>query len=84
MRTPFTEMILDMEEKGARLDEILPRISGKKVSSAYQTGDFTNAIITAGQTVGLIHNVPTLKEIIDRMIKEAERVTQRLGKIKRG
>ena len=81
VRTPFTEMILDMEEKGARLDEILPLISGEKVRNAYQTGDYANAIITAGQTVGLIHDVPTVKEIIDRMISEAEGVMKRLNRI---
>ena len=27
-------------------------------------------VITAGQTVGLIHDIPTCKELIDRMVKE--------------
>jgi NAD(P)H-dependent flavin oxidoreductase YrpB (nitropropane dioxygenase family) len=81
VRTPFTEKILALEESGAGLDAILPLISGEKVRSAYQTGDHSNAIVTAGQTVGLIHEVLPVKEIIDRMISEAEDVVKRLNKI---
>jgi hypothetical protein len=72
-------LYIRLPEANSRMIEI----SGEKVRSAYQPCDFTNAIITAGQTVGLIHDVPMVKEIIDRMIKEPERVAQILGKIQR-
>lgn len=82
VRTPFTEKILALEESGAKLEEILPLISGDKVRNTYLTGDTSNAVVTAGQTVGLINDVLPAKEIITRMIAEAETVMQRLEKIK--
>jgi nitronate monooxygenase len=82
--TDFTQKILDMEEKGAKTEEILPLISGDKVRTAYETGETSNAIITAGQTVGLIHNIPSVKEIIDRIILEAGNIIKRLNRIERG
>ncbi len=84
VRTDFTQKILEMEEKGAPVEEILPLISGDKVRAAYETGETSNAIITAGQTVGLIHDIPSVKEIIDRIILEAENIIKRLNRIERG
>ncbi len=78
VRTDYTEKILEMEGKGATLEEILVMISGKRVSSAYQSGDYSSAVITAGQVVGLIHNIPSVKELIDSIISEAREIVQRL------
>lgn len=81
VRTEYTEKILEMENKGATLEELLPLISGKKGVNAYETGDYSNAVITIGQVVGLIHDIPTVKEIIDGIIDEATPVLQRLQNI---
>ncbi len=78
VRTEYTEKILAMEEKGATLEEILKMISGERVSNAYQSGDYRSAVITAGQVVGLIHDIPTVKELIDSIITEARNIVWRL------
>lgn len=84
IRTDYTQKILGMEEKGATLEEILSMISGEKVSNAYATGDYNNAVVTAGQVLGLIHDVPSVKELIDRIISEARLIVQRLHNIGTG
>ncbi len=81
VRTEYTEKILAMEEKGATLEEILKMISGERVSNAYQSGDYSSAVVTAGQVVGLIHDIPTVKELIDSIITEAKNIVQRLHKL---
>lgn len=83
IRTGFTQKILEMEEKGASLEQILPLIAGENVRNAYESGDVENAIITAGQTLGLIHTIPTVKEIIDGIIAEASAIIQRLNRIEK-
>jgi len=35
--------------------------------------------VACGQVVGLVHDIPTVKELIDRIIKEAEDVISRVG-----
>ncbi len=77
-RTEYAQKILDMEQKGATLQEILPLISGDKVRNAYASGDAGDAVISAGQSVGLIHDMPTVREIIEGIIREANRIVQRL------
>ncbi len=78
VKTDFAQKILDMEEKGAPLEEILPQISGDKVRDAYNSGDISDALFTAGQVVGLIHDIPSVKDIIDGIISEAKAIVQRL------
>ena len=77
VRTEHTEKILDMENKGATLEELLPMISGERGRNAYDIGDISGASISVGQVVGLIHDVPSIKEIIDGIISEAEGIVQR-------
>ncbi len=81
VRTEYTQKILEMEEKGAKLEEILPLISGETVRNAYETGEVRNAVITAGQVVGLIHDIPSVKQVIDGIIGEAQEIVQRLRKL---
>jgi NAD(P)H-dependent flavin oxidoreductase YrpB (nitropropane dioxygenase family) len=84
VRTPYTEKIAEMEKRGAKLEELLPLLSGQRGRAAYDTGDFSQATISVGQTVGLIHDIPSAKEIIDRIIGEAQIIIQRLYKLGTG
>lgn len=84
IRTGFAQKILEMEESGAPLEEILPLISGDKVREAYNSGDISDALFTVGQVVGLIRDIPSVKEIIDGIISEAGGIIQRLQGINTG
>ncbi len=81
VRTEHTEKILEAEEKGATLEELRPLISGQLGRDAFESGDFSGASITVGQVVGLIHDTPSVKEIIDGIIGEATVIVQRLDKL---
>lgn len=78
VRTEHTEKILEMEERRASIEELRPLISGQLGREAYETGDFSGATISVGQVVGLVHDIPTIKEIIDGIMSEAEVIMQRL------
>ncbi len=83
VRTPFTEKILELEEKGTPTEQILPLIAGERVRSAYETGETANAMVTAGQTVGLIHEILSVDEIITRIISQAENIIEKLNRIEK-
>jgi len=78
VKTDFSQKILEMEEKGATLEELLPLISGQQGRKAWTTGDVNNGAISVGQVVGLIHDIPSVKEIIDSIVSEAKPIMQRL------
>ena len=79
IKTDLARKVLELEEKGATLEEILPLIRGEKSRNASEKGDVNNAVITAGQVAGLIHNIPSVKEIIESIINEAKVIVQRLN-----
>ena len=78
IKTDFTQKILEMEERKPALEELLPLVSGERLKTAYTMGDVNNAPITTGQVVGLVHDIPSVKEIIDNIIAEAPAIVERL------
>jgi len=80
-KTEYTQKILEMEEKGATLAELLPLISGDRGKAAYISGDFNDAVIYAGQVVGLVNEIPSVREIIESMVSDAKLIVQRLRNI---
>jgi len=70
-----------MEEKGVSLEELLPMISGLRQKQVLDKGDIDEAILSCGQVVGLIHEIPSVKEIIEGIISEARLIGQRLNNI---
>ena len=79
--TNFARSVLEMEEKGTSLEELLPMIDGLRQKKALDKGDADEAMIPCGQIVGLIHDIPTVKEIIEGMVNEAKVIGQRLNNI---
>jgi nitronate monooxygenase len=49
-------------------------ISGRVGLKLLEAGDTDNGLLSVGQVIGLVHDIPTVKELIDRTIKEAEEV----------
>jgi hypothetical protein len=60
-----------MEERGTDLFELMPLITGKNALEAWQTGDVDVGMMTVGQSIGLIHDEPTIAELLERMVSEA-------------
>ena len=81
VRTDFAQSILEMEEKGTSLEELLPMISGLRQKQALDKGDADEAMLPCGQVVGLINDIPSVKELISGIINEARLISQRLYKM---
>ena len=76
--TNFARHVLEMEEKGTSLEELLPMISGLRQKRALDKGNVDEAMLPCGQVVGLIHEIPTAREIIEGIINEAKLIGKRL------
>jgi nitronate monooxygenase len=79
LRNATAEKIVEMEKRSAGIEELAALLSGKRGLELYETGDLDRGIVACGQVVGLVHDIPTVKELIDRIIKEAEDVVSRVG-----
>ena len=81
LRTPGSETILDLEAKGATLEELAPHISGRAAASGWQAGSFDEGMYPGGQVVGRISDIPTVAELIERTVEEAVEVKKNLDKL---
>ncbi len=75
------EHLLELESQGAPLFALIQAASGEKAQEMYRNGDIDVGVVSCGQGVGLIKDIPTVKELLDRMMVEAEEIISRLNKI---
>ena len=59
---------------GAVFEDVRPLVSGARGRVALETGDVDAGLVWAGQVQGLIHDIPTCKELIDRIVRDAEAI----------
>ena len=71
--------VQEMEQRGTTLEELLPIIDGARGRNAMATGDIDEGIISCGQVVGLLHDVPSVQEVVDSIINGAMAICQRLS-----
>ena len=69
--------VLEMERKGATLEELLTVTSGQNSRRVYFEGELDAGIAECGQVVGLLHDIPTVKEVIDRIIQGAGEIIRK-------
>ncbi len=68
------ERIIAMEAEGKQIDEIGPVASGRKGRRVFEDGDLQAGVWAAGMCIGLIHDVPTVAELVSRMVSEASAI----------
>jgi len=70
------EVVQILKNPDAVFEDVRPLVSGAKGAELLKTGDVENGIFWAGMVQGLIHDIPTCQELIDRIIGEAEEIVQ--------
>ena len=78
LRNKLVEEILEMERKGTTFEELLPLIGGDRARAAMATGDIDYGIIACGQVVGLLQDVPSIKEVVDSIVGGAKEICEKL------
>ncbi|ACL02482.1 NAD(P)H-dependent flavin oxidoreductase [Desulfatibacillum aliphaticivorans] len=73
----------ELEENQASFEELYEVIKGDNAKKMYDEGDLGAGIVSLGQGVGMTHDVPTVAELFERIMKEAEeRLVKLNGQIK--
>lgn len=65
---------IEMEGEGKGIEEIGQYVAGKKGRVVYETGDLEHGIWSAGTSMGLIKDIPSCKELVERIVSEAETI----------
>ena len=80
LRTELMMKVQDLEDKGASIEEIIPLVAGQRSMKAMEAGNVDESLLACGQIVGLVHDIPTVKELVERTMEEATALYERLGK----
>ncbi|KIL67813.1 hypothetical protein M378DRAFT_73221 [Amanita muscaria Koide BX008] len=80
-KNKVAEEVVEIERKpgGAHFPDIQPLVAGVRGRKVYELGDPEYGIWTAGIAMGLIKDIPTCKELIDRLEREAAEVASSLA-----
>lgn len=76
LKNTVSDEVVLAEKQGCKFEDIRHLVSGARGKVALVEGDPNGGIVTAGQIVGLIDDVPSCQELISRMVAECR---QRLG-----
>jgi NADH:quinone reductase (non-electrogenic) len=68
------EVVKRLAEPGATFDDVAELVRGDKGRDLLATGDLSQGIYWASMSQGLIHDIPTVRELIDRVMHEAEAI----------
>ncbi len=74
--------VLEIEagEGPTDFDEIAPLVKGTRGRELLEQGDLENGVWSAGMVIGLIDDIPSCRELVERIVSEAEAIiTDRLG-----
>ena len=76
---PAAERCLELENAGGSLEELISIAAGEKARRMYREGDLECGIMSCGQGIGLVHDIPTVAELFERMMAEAREIVGRLA-----
>lgn len=79
LRNEFTTKILEIEEKTPTYEALKDYISGSANKRFIYDGNQNEGFGWAGQVTGMIHDIPTVAELINRMVAEAESIRLKWG-----
>ncbi|KAK5119904.1 hypothetical protein LTR85_007230 [Meristemomyces frigidus] len=62
---------IERESTTGKFEEVAPFVSGKRGREVFLNGDKDYGVWTAGQVIGLIHDIPTCEDLVSRIEKDA-------------
>ncbi|WP_425622458.1 NAD(P)H-dependent flavin oxidoreductase [Brevibacillus borstelensis] len=72
VRTPGSDLILEMEKSSSDYEHLKPYISGERNRLFIHEGNEQEGFGWAGQVIGLIDDVPSVQELFDRMFQDVQ------------
>lgn len=78
--TPYAQKLIQLEKNGVTPDEFFEHTTEDRHILGAVKGDLENGFINSGQVAGVINNIPTVKELLETMMKEAKETVSLLNK----
>ncbi len=76
-KNAVSQEVVSIEGRGdATIEDLAPLVSGKRGKVVYEEGDPNHGVWSAGQVQGLINDIPSVKDLVERMVGEAEGIVR--------
>lgn len=73
-RNAISEQVVAIEREGRPFEDVAALVKGARGQEGLETGDIDHGVWSAGLVQGLIHDIPTVRELVDRIVAEAEEI----------
>jgi nitronate monooxygenase len=76
-KNAISDQVVAIERKGgAKFEDVRELVAGTRGAGVLDQGDMDAGIWSAGQTQGLIHDIPTCKDLVERIMREAKAIVR--------
>jgi len=79
-KNPAALKVAELESKQAELGEILSVVAGTATKRMYEGGDLDAGVIPCSQSIGLVHEIKPVAQVIEGMMREASEILGKLSK----
>jgi NADH:quinone reductase (non-electrogenic) len=70
-RNAISEEVAEIEKRpGAQFEDVRALVAGARGHAALESGEVDGGIVWAGQAIGLMHDIPTCAELMQRVVAE--------------
>jgi len=73
-RNAISQQVLEAEAEGKPFEAVAHLVRGSRGREAFETGQLDHGVLSAGMVQGLIHDIPAVRELIERITSEAEAI----------
>ena len=71
-RNSISQEVVEILSSGGKFEDVRHLVAGARGRAVFDSGDPEAGIWTAGTVQGLIHDIPTVGELVERIVTEAE------------
>lgn len=69
-KNQISDRVVAIEQKGCTFEDIKDLVAGSRGRAALEKGDPQDGVVAAGLAIGLIDDIPTCDELIQRMVRD--------------
>lgn len=79
-KNSISQEVVAIEKRGnAKIEDIAHLVAGQRGRVVLENGDMEHGIWSAGMVQGLIHDIPSVQELVERIVNEAESIMERFS-----
>jgi nitronate monooxygenase len=74
LRNSAARKVLEIERRGGQIEDIAPYVAGPRGLRMLENGDMDSGVLSTGQVTGLIRDIPSVADLINRIMSQAQSI----------